>query len=386
MDKSRAHHVLQSCAYRLVLIDGNAILHRAYHALPPLTAPDGSVVNAVYGFVSILIKLFQDLKPTHMAVAFDRPEKTFRKSLYKDYQGKRPEMDKELVSQIEPVHEIIRCFGIPIFELGGYEADDLLGTIARKVHDEHLIVKTHDEHTMEKSRANHVSLSSAHQSPEVIIVTGDKDILQLVDDARRVKVFMPTKGLSEGKLYGEAEVIERLGVTPKQIPEFKALMGDSSDNYPGVAGIGPKTAVGIIGSFGSIEKMYHAIKESNQESLRQSSGQAGIRNQGKKKLLFSTTVLEKLRNGEEMARMSKDLATIRTDVPIEFKSLETIETLDTSDAREKLSELHFPSLLKRLTGIDDGKSERPSFAGASAFVKTLADAPADEAGEQQELF
>ena len=376
MDESRADHVSQSRAHRLVLIDGNAILHRAYHALPPLTAPDGSVVNAVYGFVSILIKLFQDLKPTHMAVAFDRPEKTFRKSLYKDYQGKRPEMDKELVSQIEPVHEIIRCFGIPIFDLGGYEADDILGTIARKVHDEHLITKTHDEHMMDKSRANHVPPSRAYQSPEVIIVTGDKDILQLVDDVKGVRVFMPTKGLSEGKLYGEAEVVERLGVTPKQIPELKALMGDSSDNYPGVAGIGPKTAVGIIEEFGDIEKMYEKIKKSNKESR--------IRNQGN---TLSVGVIEKLLRGEEMARMSKDLATIRTDVPVELNTLETLETLDTPEAREKLGEFHFPSLLKRLTGQkEEEEKEKDPPSPQKMGLRRAKRAKEEKAGEQQELF
>src|SRR3990167_7492885 len=157
--KSSANLTSSSSAHRLVLIDGNAILHRAYHALPPLTDPDGSIVNAVYGFVSILIKIFNDLKPTHLAVAFDRPEPTFRKSLYKDYQGKRPEMEEGLSTQIPKVQDMVRAFGIPIFEAAGYEADDVIGTLCRKI------------------------------SGEVIIVTGDKDILQLVDDEKGVKVF-----------------------------------------------------------------------------------------------------------------------------------------------------------------------------------------------------
>lgn len=279
---------------RLVLIDGNAILHRAFHALPPLTAPDGSVVNAVYGFTSILIKIFNDLRPTHMAVAFDRPEPTFRKELFKDYQAKRPEMDSDLVSQIPKVQDVVRAFGIPIFEAPGYEADDVIGTLCQKIKD------------------------------DVVIVTGDRDILQLVDG--RVKVFMPTKGLSEGRLYGEAEVVEKMGVSPKQIPDLKALMGDSSDNYPGVAGIGPKTAVKLITRFGNIEELYK-----------------------------SDALDEKLRQGEKMARMSKDLATIRSDVPVEMKPLETLETLDTPEVREKLAELHFPSLIKRLGEKEEEK-------------------------------
>ena len=276
---------------RLVLIDGNAILHRAFHALPPLTAPDGSVVNAVYGFVSILIKIFHDLKPTHMAVAFDRPEPTFRKSLYKDYQAKRPEMDSDLATQIPKVQDVVAAFGIPIYDKAGFEADDVIGTVCQKI------------------------------SGEVIIVTGDKDILQLVDDKKGVKVFMPTKGLSEGKLYGEAEVVERLGVKSKQIPDLKALMGDSSDNYPGVAGIGPKTAVGLITRYGNIDTLYK-----------------------------SDGLTEKLLKGKESAFLSRDLATIRTDVPVKMGELAPLETLDTAEAREKLQEFNFPSLIKRLVG------------------------------------
>lgn len=309
---SRANLASPSRAHRLVLIDGNAILHRAYHALPPLTAPDGSVVNAVYGFVSILIKIFNDLKPTYMAVAFDRPEPTFRKKLYTDYQAKRPEMDSDLVTQIPKVQDMVRAFGIPIYDKAGFEADDVIGTLVKQA------------------------------NMEVIIVTGDKDILQLVDDEKGVKVFMPTKGLSEGKLYGEAEVVERMGVTPKQIPDLKALMGDSSDNYPGVAGIGPKTAVDLITRYGNIDTLYK-----------------------------SDGLTEKLVQGRENAFLSKDLATIRIDVPVEMKLLETLETLDTLEARKKLQEFHFPSLIKRLAGGE---------------VIQKAQKPKEKQAEQQELF
>lgn len=312
---------------RLVLIDGNAILHRAYHALPPLTAPDGSVVNAVYGFVAILIKIFNDLKPTHMAVAFDRPEPTFRKSLYKDYQGKRPEMDGDLVTQIPKVQGLVRAFGIPIYDKAGFEADDVIGTVCRQI--------TNPKHQIpNKSQAPNSNVSNIE---EVIIVTGDKDILQLVDDKRRVKVFMPTKGLSEGKLYGEADVVERLGVKPDKIPDLKAFMGDQSDNYPGVPGIGPKTAVDLVTRYGSVEKMY--------KKLSAISFQPSARAQEK----LSAGVVDKLLKGEESAKMSKNLATIRTDVPVDVGELQSIVTLDTPEARAKLSEFNFPSLIKRLS-------------------------------------
>lgn len=309
---------------RLVLIDGNAILHRAYHALPPLTAPDGSVVNAVYGFTSILIKLFHDLKPTHMAVAFDRPEPTFRKSLYKDYQAKRPEMDDALVSQIPKVQDMVRAFGIPIYDAAGFEADDVLGSIAAQIQTLNFKIKT-------------------EKINEVIIVTGDRDILQLVDDKKSIKVFMPTKGLSEGKLFGEKDVVDKMGVTPDQIPDLKALMGDASDNYPGVAGIGPKTAVKLITAYGSIEEMYEKVKG---KSLP--AGKTGIKEK----------VDEKLVEGEENARLSKDLATIRTDAPVAMGELIEITTLDTPSVREKLAEFHFPSLIKRLTDTKDEIHEK----------------------------
>lgn len=269
---------------RLVLIDGNAILHRAYHALPPFTAPDGSLVNAVYGFVSMLIKLFHDLKPTHIAVAFDRAAPTFRKELFKEYQAQRPKMEDALVGQVDKVHEVVSAFGVPTYELDGFEADDVIGTIAKQVTD------------------------------QVIIVTSDRDLLQLVRD-EKVFVFMPTKGLSEGKLYGEKEVVERMGVTPTQIPDFKALAGDPSDNYPGVPGIGPKTAATLLTKHKSLAEILPTLSADDQKS----------------------------------ARLGLELASIRTDVPIAFDFEKSrIPTLDTPSSRQVLEELHFPSLLKRL--------------------------------------
>lgn len=292
---------------RLVLIDGNAILHRAFHALPPLTAPDGTVVNAVYGFISMLFKIHHDLRPTHMAVAFDRPKPTFRKQLFAAYQAKRPKMADELSTQVVKVHEVLEGFGVSMFEVDGYEADDVLGTIAKQAQRENI--------------------------DQVIIVTGDRDLLQLVND-EKVYLYMPTKGLSEAKLYGEKEVVERMGVPPRQIPDFKALAGDASDNYPGVAGIGPKTAIGLLKQFATIEDLYTAIQTKDQKAKA-----------------ISEPVVTRLAHGAEDAVLSKDLATIRTDVPIHL-SIDTctITTLDTPGGRKALEDLHFHSLLKRLGG------------------------------------
>ena len=330
---------------RLVLIDGNAILHRVYHALPPLTAPDGSIVNAVYGFTSILIKIFHDLKPTHMAVAFDRPEPTFRKSLYKDYQAKRPEMDGDLVTQIPKVQDVVRAFGIPIYEKAGFEADDVIGTIAKKA-------------SMRQRVPSKLRTSNASAIDQVIIVTGDRDMLQLVED-ERVLVYMPTKGISEAKLYGEKEVVERLGVKPSHIVEFKALAGDASDNYPGVAGIGPKTAVELVTRHGNIREIYRKIRGDKGDDFK-----------------LSDTVREKLLKGEESARLSHDLAMIRTDVPIAFDISKThVKALDTPEARRVLEALHFHTLLKRLTG----KGETEKKAKKKEEKK-------EQNNEQQQLF
>lgn len=291
---------------RLVLIDGNAILHRAYHALPPLTAPDGSVVNAVYGFGTILLRLITDLKPTHIAVAFDRPKPTFRKKLFKGYQAKRPKMDEELVTQIPKIHDLITAFGIPIFEKDGFEADDVIGTLAKK------------------------------SKEQVIIVTGDKDILQLV--SKNIFVYMPTKGLSEAKLYDEKAVQERMGVTPRLVPDFKALAGDPSDNYPGVPGIGPKTAAELLTKYKSLSGVLKAETWSDAD--------------------------------EKSARLFHNLATIRTDVPLEG-SVEPLGSLNRPEAVRALTKLGFRSILKRITG-------EPADAKAMAGK--------EKSSEQQALF
>jgi len=315
---------------RLVLIDGNAILHRAYHALPPLTAPDGSLVNAVYGFTTMLLRIFNDLKPSYIIVCFDRPKPTFRKKMFEGYQSKRPKMDEELVGQIEKVHEVVRAFGIPIFEKDGFEADDVIGTLARRT------------------------------VAQTIIVTGDKDILQLVD--ANTYVYMPTKGLSEAKLYKENDVIERLGVDAKHVADFKGLAGDSSDNYPGVGGIGPKTAVSLLKTFGTVEAIYTAIKKKDVRIKK-----------------FSASVIEKLTKGEESARLSKDLATIRTTVKLDGNlKYKELTTLDTPEVRQILGGLHFHSLLKRL----DGGMKNYELGIRNAELKT----PEKPAGEQQQLF
>jgi DNA polymerase I len=307
---------------RLLVIDGHAILHRAFHALPPLTTPQGKLVNAVYGFASILLKAVNDLHPTHIAVAFDRAAPTFRKKLYREYQATRPKIDEGLIPQIEIVHKLIEVLGIPNFEMDGFEADDVIGTITQ-------ITKNKEQR-------------SKKEPMEIIIMTGDRDILQLVND--QVKVYMPVKGISESRLYDEKGVIERLGVKPSQIIDYKALVGDPSDNYPGVAGIGPKTAASLISQFGTLENLYKHLDEVKNPGLR-----------------------EKLETEIKSAELSKQLATIVTDVPVEF-DLEKCKQkpFDTMEAQLFLDELGFRSLISRLSG----KNSIPSTDG-SLQKKTL---------------
>lgn len=294
---------------RLVILDGNALLHRAYHALPPLTTPEGQPVGAVYGFVSMMIRLQTDLAATHFAVTFDRPKPTFRNELYKEYQSQRPPMDEQLVSQIAVVHDVVKEMGVSMYEVDGYEADDVIGTIVEQF-------KNKQFNTIKEP------------IDQLIIVTGDRDILQLVID-EKVLVYMPVKGLSEAKLYGEKEVIERLGIKPARIPDWKGLCGDPSDNYPGVAGIGPKTATDLINSFETVEHVYKAI-EANDTTIRE-----GIK--------------MKLIKGKDSAFLSKNLATIRTDAPITIHPKELyVQTFDTEQTRSILLKLGFPSLIKRI--------------------------------------
>lgn len=285
---------------RLVLIDGNAALHRAYHSIPPMRDPKDRQVNAVYGFAAMLIKIVADLKPSHIAVAFDRAAPTFRKLMFAGYQSKRPKMDDDLSSQIDIVHELLHAFAIPTYEHDGFEADDVIGTIAQKY----------------------------KEVEQIVIVTGDRDILQLVRD-EKVLVYMPTKGLSEGRLYSEVDVKDRLGVAPKEIPDYKAFAGDSSDNYPGVPGIGPKSAISFIADFGSVENLYKHLEQASNK--------------------YSEGVMKKLRDGKDSAFLSKDLATIRTNAPVDFKEKDCrYVSLDTPDVHAMLAALSFPSLMKRI--------------------------------------
>ncbi|MCK4403163.1 MAG: DNA polymerase I, partial [Dehalococcoidia bacterium] len=294
----------------LLLFDGNALVHRAFHALPPLTvSKTGEMVNAVYGFANTLLKVLAEFKPTYWAVAFDRPVPTFRHEMFEEYKAQRPKAPEELKSQIKRVHQLVDAFHIPIFEIDGFEADDVLGTLGKQ---------------------------ASEQGSETIIVTGDNDVLQLV--LPEIKALMPRRTLSDTVLYDEEAVKQKYGIRPEQITDFKALVGDVSDNIPGVPGIGEKTATKLIRQFGSLEGIYDNIGNVMPSKLR-----------------------AMLREYQSQAFQSKELVTIVKDVPVNL-NLEAcrVSTYDRSEVVELFRELEFINLLPRLPqGIWEGTSPSP---------------------------
>jgi DNA polymerase-1 len=284
----------------LVLFDGNALLHRAFHALPPLTVRQtGETVGAVYGFALMLLKVINELKPSHCAIAFDMKGPTFRHQLFDQYKAHRPETPQELVGQLGRVKQLVEAFNIPIFELQGYEADDILGALSRQ---------------------------ASRKDIDTIIVTGDADTMQLVSPKVKVLYPKPKGGFSNTVLYDGAAVAEKYGVKPEQITDLKGLVGDPSDNIPGVAGIGAKTAVKLIQQFGSIEEIYQRIGEVTPPKLQ-----------------------ALLKDNEAIARQSKELATIVTQMPVELKPDDCrVSQYDRNKVTELFRELEFASLLPKL--------------------------------------
>lgn len=249
----------------LLVVDGNALIHRAYHAYPLLTTKNGTPTNAVYGFAYLFYKAVEKFKPTHVVVCFDTPEKTFRNELFASYQENRPHADETLISQFALVREFLDQAGIIYFEKPGYEADDLIGTLSK-----HATPKNH-----------------------ILILTGDKDIFQLVN--KNVSVVTPKKGMDDIAFYTPSEVKKKMGVEAQYIPDLKALMGDPSDNYPGIAGVGPKTAANLINTYGSLENIYKS-----------------------KEKIQSSKLKDLLSQYEKDAFLFKKIATILTDAETSF--------------------------------------------------------------------
>jgi len=289
---------------KLVIIDANALIHRAFHALPPLTTQKGEMVNAVYGFILVLLKMIKELKPDYIACAFDVAGPTFRDIEYKEYKAKRIKPPDALYNQIGKIKEVVRAFDIPIYEKQGFEADDIIGTISLRIKNNESGIRT-------------------------VIVTGDLDTLQLID--KQTSVYTLRKGVKDTVIYDKKAVFERYGLSPSQIIDFKGLRGDPSDNIPGVPGVGEVTAIKLLKEFGSMENLYSALIS------------------GKKVSVLNQRLRAKLEEYREQAFFSKKLATIKRDVPIKFK-LEDCRwgKYDREKVIGLFKELGFYSLIKKL--------------------------------------
>lgn len=302
---------------RLVLLDAHAILHRAFHALPDFASPKGEPTGALYGVVAMLLKIESDLRPDHIIACFDLPEPTYRHDAFAGYKAKRVKMDDALAVQIERSRDVFAAFGIPIIEHKGFEADDMLGTLALQ--------------------------AKRIKGLDVIIASGDMDTLQIIDGTR-VSVYTLRKGIKDTVMYDEAAVNERFGFGPELIPDYKGLRGDPSDNIPGIPGIGEKTATELIVGFGSIEQMYTTLKKGDGPFLK-----AGIK----------PRIIELLKAHEEEAIFSKMLATIRCDAPVVLSlSKESWrDLLDVPRILTLFSELGFRTLGERVKALTGGATE-----------------------------
>ncbi len=292
---------------KLVLIDGHSILNRAFYGVPQLTNSEGLYTNAVYGFLNIMFKILEEEDPDHLAVAFDLADPTFRHKMYDGYKGTRKPMPQELVQQVPLMKDVLSSMGIPIMTLSGYEADDILGTAAKR---------------------------AAAAGAQVSVVSGDRDLLQLADTRIKIRIPRTSKGITQVKDYYPEDVKAEYQVTPSEFIDVKALMGDSSDNIPGVPSIGEKTATAIIAAYGSIENAYAHLSEIKPPRAQKALGEH-----------------------YDMARMSKELAAICTDCPIEC-SYEDMEmgNLYTPEAFEYMKRLEFKSILAR---FDAGVMDAP---------------------------
>lgn len=282
---------------KILLIDAHSLIHRAYHALPPLSAPDGRQVGALYGVSNILLKTLQTIKPDYVAAAFDRPEPTFRKEMFQEYKAHRAEAEDTLIEQIVESRNLFQAFNIACFEKPGFEGDDIIGTLVKKL---------------------------AGEEYEIVIVTGDLDSLQLVS-YKNVFVETPRKGVGEIGTYDRNAVFERFGLYPESLIDYKALVGDQSDNIPGAKGIGPKTAVKLLEEFKTVEGIFEHMQENH-------------------------PLAKKILDQKDVVLLSKTLATIHTDVPIKIELSNLSYSLDEQKLIPYIHTLGFKSLEARLSG------------------------------------
>lgn len=288
----------------LLLIDANSIIHRCFHALPKFTAPDGRPSGALYGLASVLLKIFRETPPDYAAALFDRPEPTFRDKIYKEYKAQRPPTEDILISQLIEAPNLFEKFGVKPIDKAGYEADDLIATLAQKF----------------KGKA------------KVIIMTGDMDTLQMVEDGKiTVRTFK--KGISETADFDEAAVKAKYGLEPEQLVDYKALVGDASDNIKGVTGIGPKTAASILHKTKTLDNAY------------------------KNPLLLPEKVRAKLLESKEQAELSKTLVTLEKNAPVGDLKLDDLKAeMKKDEVKKYFEDFGFKVLLIRM-GVTIGEKK-----------------------------
>lgn len=348
-----------------LLVDGHALIYRAYHAFPTIFVnADGQLTNAVYGFARILLAAIREFHPEYIAIAFDSKEKTKRQAEFAFYKSTRPPMPDDLIGQIEIIKELVRALNIPQFAIPTIEADDIIGTMARKLanvgvknkkgKNEKIASDEDDENQgcnkrekLDKDNINNKSCSDKQGEPNVvgglgeiltIILTGDKDTLQLAGDSTHI--YLPARGKKQTAEELDAEgVKKKMGVCPEQIIDYKALAGDQSDDIPGVMGVGAKTAVNLLLEFGNLDGIYQAIDE---EKLT-------AEDKSVKHPILKGALLEKLIRDRKQAYISQKLATIDCYENVDF-DLEScrVKNYDKQTAIKILEEMDFPSLIKML--------------------------------------
>ncbi len=289
---------------KLLIIDSNALLHRAFHALPPLISKNGEPTGAVYGFLLTLFRAIKDLGPNYMVACFDTPVPTFRHKQFKEYKATRPPTPVEIKSQISTTKEVLEAFDIPVFIKEGFEADDLIATIATLAGNQNKDIK-------------------------IYILTGDLDTLQLVSD--RVNIYTLGRGIKDTVIYDREKVIERLEITPEQVVDFKSLTGDPSDNIPGVHGIGKKTAADLLNKFGTLEKIYSVIDDKNVNIKERTRG---LLSEDRKK-----------------AFTAKSLVQVKKDVDVDFNLKNCQFDFKDQKAEQILRKLDFNSLISKFPSL-----------------------------------
>ncbi|XOB42741.1 MAG: 5'-3' exonuclease [Candidatus Nealsonbacteria bacterium] len=302
---------------RLIIIDSNSVIHRAFHALPPLTTKKGEIVNAIYGFLLVFLKAIKEFKPDYIAACFDFPAPTFRHKKFKEYKAKRPKAPDELYEQIPKVKQVLKAFDVQVIEKEGFEADDIIGTISKKFSKKQIFPEI-----------------------ETIILSGDLDTLQLVD--KQTKVYLLKRGVKNTVLYDEDLVRERYeGLNSDQLIDLRALRGDPSDNIPGITGIGEKTAIRLLKEFGTLENIYKQLEERTEESEK-----------------IKPRIKELLTKYKEQAFFSQELATIYKNVPIEVSPQKyKWEDYDKNKAISMLEKFEFYTLIKRIKEPEQEKEK-----------------------------